>query len=99
MSWDKVATLRCYRSRRNALIQELGGRCALCGRRWTVDRRGRRQPLQVDHVDGRTWTRAERDRMNRWTRIARYWREYLTGVRLRALCQPCNSGYRPGKER
>lgn len=28
--------------------------------------------------------------MNQWTRIARYWREYNAGVRLRALCRSCN---------
>jgi hypothetical protein len=70
------------------------GRCAICGvkPRATARRRGGASGLQIDHVDGRDWTPRNH---NRWTRAARYWREFLAGVRMRALCKKCNSGYRP----
>ncbi len=71
-----------------ALIKELApdGRCALCGKK------PRKIALQIDHVDGRDWTPRNH---NRWTRAARYWREFLAGVRMRALCKKCNGTYRP----
>lgn len=43
--------------------------------------------LTIDHRDGRTW---EMSSLNRWSRIARMWKEHLAGVRLRALCNSCN---------
>lgn len=62
------------------------GRCQLCGVK------PRKAKLAIDHVDGRDW---EPRKLNRWSRAARYWREFLAGVRMRALCRKCNGGYRP----
>lgn len=74
--------------RMTALIAILApdGRCALCGTKPRTKR------LQIDHVDGRDWTPRNH---NAWIRAARYWREFESGVRLRALCKRCNGGYRP----
>lgn len=44
--------------------------------------------MEIDHIDGITWNRYK---MSPQMRAARYWREYKAGVRLRALCQPCNA--------
>jgi hypothetical protein len=68
-------------SRREDLIELLGGRCAMCGQDWG---------LEVDHEDGKDWCAREE---NSRTRIRRYWQEYQRGVKLRALCKGCNSGY------
>jgi hypothetical protein len=54
--------------------------CSTFGNRW-------KNPLEVDHVDGRGWAvhaLSHRDR------VARYWAEYRRGVRLRVLCRRCN---------
>ena len=48
--------------------------------------------LEIDHVDGRDWSPRK---LNRWSRVARYWREFHAGVRLRAACRSCNAGYNP----
>jgi hypothetical protein len=56
--------------------------CAGCGDKFA------HAELTVDHVDGCTWNKT---RLNRWSRVARYWREYEIGIRLRALCGSCNS--------
>jgi hypothetical protein len=69
---------------RDALAPD--GRCQLCGKKPRV------QKLQIDHVDGRTW---EPRKHNMHIRAARYWREYLAGVKLRALCKKCNGAHRP----
>jgi hypothetical protein len=58
------------------------GRCARCGRDLHASH------LEVDHVDGRSW---ELTALNRWSRVARMWRELAEGVRLRALCRSCNA--------
>jgi len=58
------------------------GRCAICGKK---PRRGER--LEVDHVDGATWSRRG---TNSTTRIVRYANEHREGVRLRAACVTCN---------
>ncbi len=76
-------------ARRVELVQTLAPdrRCAICGRRvraWAS--------LEVDHVGGRAWSPRK---LNRWARVARYWREYREGVRLRAAHRSCNAGYRP----
>lgn len=60
------------------LILAPDGRCAVCKRK---------RPLEVDHVDGCTWSRRS---LNRWARVNRYVREFRSGVRLRALCRSCN---------
>ena len=61
------------------LILAPDGRCATCKRK---------RPLEVDHVDGCTWSRRS---LNRWARVNRYVREFRSGVRLRALCRSCNA--------
>lgn len=61
------------------------GKCSKCGRK------PRKHPLEIDHVDGREgW---EPRKLNRWSRIARYWKEFHAGIKLRALCKPCNGGH------
>lgn len=69
------------------LILAPDGRCALCKRR---------RPLEVDHVDGAGWSRRG---LSRWSRANRYVRELCSGVRLRALCRPCNAGHNPAKKK
>lgn len=65
---------------RKALIAVLGGECEHCH---SVEN------LQIDHVDGnRDWDVRHTDS---YTRVARYWHEYATGVPLRALCADCNT--------
>lgn len=87
---SKHRTYDSVRRRREELLKILApdGRCALCRRR------PRATPLEIDHVDGRTWEKLP-SQLNRHSRIAHYWRDYNAGVRLRALCKGCNTGYRP----
>lgn len=75
--------------RRVALVREIaapgpngGGLCDKCGGEFA------HSSLQVDHADGITW---DRYAMSPQMRYAKYWREHRAGVRLRALCQPCNA--------
>src|ERR1700746_406640 len=72
-------------NRRVALIIELAPDlcCAECGEQFEDPRL-----LTVDHVDGITWNPRK---LSQHCRIARYWREFLEGVPLRALCGHCNS--------
>lgn len=56
--------------------------CAKCAEPVGVER------LEIDHVDGCTWSRRG---VYRCVRVIRYWTEYLSGVRLRALCRSCNA--------
>lgn len=65
------------------LIEKLGGACAQCGEM---------EPtlLSVDHVDGITWKRSA---LRYDARVKKYWDEYRAGVRLRALCHPCNGRF------
>lgn len=75
--------------RRVALLRALAPdrRCGICGRRaraW--------DSLEVDHVRGRDWSPRK---LNRWARVARYWREYDAGVPLRAAHRSCNAGHNP----
>jgi len=69
---------------RIALVELLAPdqRCAACRRAFELEE------LEVDHVDGRTWYGRA---WNALGRIRRQWREYDAGVRMRALCKPCNS--------
>lgn len=60
------------------------GQCSRCHRYFSHDR------LEIDHVDGATWNKR---RCNAWVRVARYWREFQAGVKLRALCRSCNGGH------
>lgn len=59
------------------------GSCAKCRVHQSFDR------LEVDHMDGCGW---DKRAVNAWRRVARYWREFTEGVRLRALCRSCNGG-------
>lgn len=58
------------------------GCCAICGLK---PRRG--EHLEIDHVDGATWSRRA---LGSDQRVIRYWNEHETGVRLRAACRKCN---------
>ena len=60
------------------------GQCARCHSYLSFDR------LEIDHVDGGSWNKRA---CNAWVRVARYWREFKEGVRLRALCRSCNGGH------
>lgn len=69
--------------RRRDLIDLLApdGRCAECDDQVGSD------GLEVDHVDGRLWLV---DEVSPSVRYARYWREFDSGVPMRALCKSCN---------
>ncbi len=78
------------RERRVALLKELappsvecpnGGLCDACGERFLYEQ------LDIDHLDGRRWNLRT---MSRWGRVARFWKEFKEGVRMRALCRWCN---------
>lgn len=67
------------------------GRCAKCKAYLSFDR------LEIEHVHGRDWNLRT---MNAWRRVARYWREHLSGVLMQALCRSCNAdGNRFRRER
>jgi hypothetical protein len=66
------------------------GQCARCRRYLSFDR------LEIDHVDGASWNKRA---VNAWRRVARYWREFREGVRLRALCRGCNGGHLNNRRR
>ena len=44
--------------------------------------------MEIDHRDGIGWDHGS---LNQHRRVAKYWREYSAGVRLRATCGPCNA--------
>jgi hypothetical protein len=70
---------------REALILKLAPdlRCARCG-----EQAAHSSLLQVDHVDGKSWTARK---LSSTARVARYRREHRAGVPLRALCSDCNA--------
>lgn len=70
---------------RDELIRELAPdlRCARCGEQVEHS-----SLLQVDHVDGKSWTARK---LSSTARVARYRREHRAGVALRALCGLCNA--------
>lgn len=80
----KLQTIERAQIRRIELLQILSPdrRCAHCGKR-----KRSYDGLEIDHKNGRTWNL---EKVNRWSRIARYWREYEAGVPLQALCRSCN---------
>lgn len=80
----KWATISAAHAKRVELLQILSPdrRCADCG-----TRKRSYDALEIDHVEGRDW---DPRKLNRWSRIARYWREFKAGVKLRALCRKCN---------
>lgn len=69
---------RRYRRGRRRLIDELGGRCAWCGRR---------SRLEFDHLEPRDW---QPEKTARWVRLARYRREAAAG-KVQLLCRSCNA--------
>jgi len=75
---SKERTLRSYKKRRDELIAFLGGACVDCGA--TTD-------LAFDHLIERTW---DTRKLNRWIRMAVYWREAQAG-HLELRCRSCNS--------
>lgn len=77
----KVRDTALARALRVQLVILLGGSCALCG-----DPTG--DLLEIDHPEGRCWSARG---TSSFTRVLRYWREYLAGVPLRCLCRSCNA--------
>lgn len=74
---QKARQRRSWLRRRNLLREELGGVCKKCGSR---------NRLEFHHPHGRAWKPRE---VNRWTRIARYWRDYFAG-NLELRCHSCH---------
>lgn len=70
--------------RRAQLIEQLAPdlRCAECGEQFDSPAH-----LEVDHVDGAGWSHRS---LSSTQRVAKYRREYATGVALRALCRSCS---------
>lgn len=69
---------RYARKWHKAMVAALGGRCALCQRT---------SRLELDHIDGRTWS----PRAVSWhLRIKRYREEMAAGL-LQVLCRSCNA--------
>lgn len=62
---------------RLALIQALGGECALCGSTWD---------LEIDHIHGRDYSLRA---ISQDQRVTRYRREAAAGL-VRVLCSGCN---------
>ena len=82
------------RASREKLLRLLGDRCADCGLRYTG---GDLSRFHVDHPDGRDY---EVSKIGSHNRVRRYWKEWLSGIRLRALCDDCNGWHgRLGLER
>jgi hypothetical protein len=90
--WERAKKTRGQyaKERRVALLKRLAppsaqspeaGLCDSCGERHAYEH------LDVDHLDGRSW---ELRKLSRWGRVARFWREFEAGVRMRALCKSCN---------
>ncbi len=73
---------RHYRRRIKELRAALGDRCIECGSR---------SNLTIDHVKGREY---EARKLSSTSRVARYWKEFEEGVKLRLLCNSCNSSTR-----
>lgn len=69
---------------RAALLEQLGGKCALCGS--TED-------LTFDHIKGRDYVLSS---MNQASRIRTYKKEAEQGL-LRVLCWDCNRKHLPPK--
>mgnify|MGYP003869586845 CR=1 FL=1 len=67
--------------RRKALIQKLGGKCAVCGLEHN---------LEFDHYPKRC--EFEHKKLSRWTRLKRYEEDAAKG-NLRLLCKKCNKSH------
>lgn len=70
------------------LLAFLGGKCAECGTRGT-----RKNPLEVNHINGRDWNLQA---VASWVRVARYWEEARAGL-VNLLCKRDNG--RDGAQR
>jgi hypothetical protein len=94
---EKLVSLLCARDYEAHLGEKLAageepdvppgpgyGQCAKCRGYFSFDR------LQIDHVDGATWRHRA---VSAWMRVARYFREFRAGARMRALCVKCNRGH------
>lgn len=73
-----------YYTELNALLDEMGGACALCGQT---------KKLEFDHTNG--WREYEVDAIGCLTRVRRYRAEYEAykagiGPEVRLLCKRCN---------
>ena len=79
-----------YHKLRWKLIDLLGGKCVAKNCANLSDE------LHIDHIDGRDW---EPRKLSSHCRVARYWREYKAGVKLRVLCKVCNGYLVPKKKR
>lgn len=66
---------------RDMLIEALGNMCVGEGCQTPADN------LEIDHVEGCTWSHRASGRENR---IRRYVSEYRNNVPLRVLCRSCN---------
>lgn len=73
--------VRQYHILRDELIDKLGGKCSICGRK---------RKLHIDHWNGRDWEPRE---VSSHMRIKRYFAEYEEG-KLRLLCVTCNCSRR-----
>jgi len=68
-------------NRRQRLVDELGGVCQKCGTTGTL-----KNPLQIDHINGRNWTVRE---IGSDQRVCRYLKE-AKDHKLQVLCKSCN---------
>ncbi len=68
---------------RGVLLKALGPRCVSCGEERT-------DALTVDHVYGKDYRARRLNSVSRWKL---YLEEYRSGIALRVLCHPCNSGH------
>jgi len=66
-----------YKKARRKLLWEMGHRCFRCGYKWR---------LEFHHLKSRTWVAAK---TSRWVRLARYRREWKSGIVVLA-CRKCN---------
>ncbi len=73
---------RQYHALRDVLIEQLGGKCVVCGRS--------SMKMHIDHPKGRDWEPRE---VSSHTRIRRYIKEHKQGL-IRLLCDKCNSSRR-----
>lgn len=75
----RVATIRAITK---SDLRRRKATCAACEGSFALSR------LEIDHVDGRTWSPRKFDSLKR---SLKYVAEYAAGVRLRALCRSCNA--------
>ncbi len=76
---NTLRSIRWYHRRRAELVEQLGGRCDVCGS--TAE-------LQLDHPHGRDWPKLPAA-YSRWRRLTLYLRDAAAG-NLRLLCATHN---------